>query len=151
MKTTLKVSLMTLLTLAVAACAVTSYPVNSLRGSDAATADQAPEALTYGGKKPGQDDLIARTLKGQPPLIPHSLEGINEITATENDCLDCHITDEYRGKKMPRVGQSHLLPAASADAEPELNMKRWQCNSCHVPQVEAKPLVENTFQGIERR
>ena len=151
MNTTLKLTLITLLALSVAACAVTTLPVSSLRGSDAATADVAPAALSYGGKKPGQGELIARAFKGQPPLIPHSLDGINEITTTDNDCLDCHITDEDRGKKMPRVAQSHLLPAASAAAEPELNMRRWQCNSCHVAQVEAKPLVENAYQGIERR
>ncbi len=146
MKITLIRSLLSLLCLALSACAGTSMPVNSLRGSAAATADQAPLVLSYGGRKPGQFALIERSFKGQPPLIPHTLEGIGEITGSENDCLDCHISEDFRGKKMPRVGQSHLLASASAGAEPELNMQRWQCNSCHVPQVEAMPLVENLFQ-----
>jgi cytochrome c-type protein NapB len=26
-------------------------------------------------------------------------------------------------------------------------MTRWQCNSCHVPQVDATPLVKQNFVG----
>ena len=29
----------------------------------------------------------------------------------------------------------------------EIDKSRWQCNSCHVPQIDAKPLVENVFKG----
>jgi hypothetical protein len=28
-----------------------------------------------------------------------------------------------------------------------LDMKRWQCNVCPVPPIDAKPLVENSFKG----
>jgi cytochrome c-type protein NapB len=28
-----------------------------------------------------------------------------------------------------------------------IDKARWQCNSCHVPQIDAKPLVENVFKG----
>ena len=48
---------------------------------------------------------------------------------------------------MPMVAKSHLLVSTDANAEPKLNMLRYQCNSCHVPQVDAKPLVENNFKG----
>jgi cytochrome c-type protein NapB len=27
--------------------------------------------------------------------------------------------------------------------------RRYFCEQCHVPQVDAKPLVENTFQDVE--
>jgi len=43
------------------------------------------------------------------------------------------------------LGKSHLVKATDANAEPQLNMLRWQCDSCHVPQVDAKPLVGNDF------
>ncbi len=148
MNMTLNISLVAALSVLVAACAITADPVSSLRGSNAASVDQAPIEQAYAGKKPGgQQNLIARTFKGQPPLIPHSIDGYEDITATENACLDCHISDQFRGKKMPAVGPSHLLKPTSSNAEPVLDMQHWQCNSCHVPQIDAKPLVENTFRS----
>lgn len=147
MNKTLKLSLTLLLSLAAIACASLTQQVVSMRGADVPTPDQAPQDLVYVGKKPGQHDLIARGFKQDPPLIPHSVEGYEEITASQNACLDCHISDEFRGKKMPKVGESHLLKAANAQSEPTLNMLRWQCNSCHVPQTDAKPLVENLFKA----
>ncbi|MEK7438145.1 MAG: nitrate reductase cytochrome c-type subunit, partial [Pseudomonadota bacterium] len=29
----------------------------------------------------------------------------------------------------------------------EVSPARYQCTACHVPQVDAKPLVQNTFRG----
>ena len=147
MKMTLKISLVAVLAAAVGACAVTAQQVSSLRGSDVAAADVAPVTQTYAGKMPGQQALIPRSFKEEPPLIPHSIDGFDEITATGNACLDCHISDTFNGKKMPRVGQSHLRKPASVGAAPELNMQRWQCNSCHVAQTDARPLVGNDFKG----
>jgi cytochrome c-type protein NapB len=117
--------------------------VNSLRGSDAATADQAPEAvLAYAGKRPGSGAPIARTFKEQPPLIPHAIDNFDEITVTENQCLECHSREKAAEKKAPQVADSHMAGRAGA-----LRMDRYQCNTCHVPQVDAKPLVVNTFVG----
>lgn len=147
MNMTLKFSLAAVLTVAVAACAITAEKVSSMRGSDVAATDVAPIDQPYLGSKPGQHALIARTFTGQPPLVPHKVDGLDEITATDNSCLDCHIHDEFRGQKIPRVKQSHLVTPVSVGAAPVLDMQRWQCNSCHVPQIDAKPLVENSFKG----
>lgn len=149
MKTKFKLTLVLALTV-LAGCA-TVQAVNSIRGSDVSSMDVPPVDLVYAGKGPGEYHFIDRTFKEQPPLIPHSID-IYQISATENACLDCHIDDsDFKGKKMPAVSKAHLVAQASADAEPELNKARWQCNSCHVPQVDAKPLVENTFQASPTR
>ena len=145
MKITLKMTLATVLT--VAACWSLAQPVTSMRGSEVSSTDEAPVDKPYLGSKPGAQKLIARTFEGQPPVIPHKVDGFDDINATDNACLDCHINDNFRGQKIPRAGKSHFLPNADAKAPLELNMKRWQCNSCHVPQVDAKPLVENSFKG----
>jgi cytochrome c-type protein NapB len=146
MKMTLKISLLTALTVVVAACATSVVDVNTLRGSSVSAPDAAPSDKAYVGKSPGQLVLIERTYEGQPPLIPHAIDKF-DITPDANDCLDCHISDELNGKKMPMLPKSHLVRAADAAAEPSLNMRRYQCNSCHVPQVDAKPLVDNDFRG----
>ncbi len=147
MNKTLKVALLAALTLTVAACASSAMQVHSLRGSSVSTADNNTLVeKAYVGKKPGQLALIARTFTDQPPLVPHTIENY-DISATENACWECHNSDDFKGKKMPMVGKSHLLQTADAGAEPKLNMQRWQCNNCHVPQVDAMPLVGNYFQG----
>ena len=100
MKTTLKISLAALLS--VAACWSAAQTVSAMRGS--------------------------------------------EVPAVDNVCLDCHIHKEVRGQKIPQVKESHLVKPVNPDA-PVIDKARWQCNSCHVPQIDAKPLVENVFKG----
>lgn len=121
--------------------------VHTLRGSDAATTDQVPDAKPYAGKRPGSGGeavLIARNYQTQPPLVPHAIDNFDEITVTDNQCLECHSVETAAAKKAPRVGDSHL---AGTGPGARLRMERYQCNSCHVPQVDAKPLVASTFSG----
>ena len=100
--------------------------LQTIRGADVPVADQAPNDMPYVGKRPGELKLIERTFEGQPPLIPHSIANYEEITVTENPCIECHISNDFKGKKMPRVSNSHLatLPTA-AQPEPVLNMNRF--------------------------
>ena len=117
--------------------------VATLRGADTAAADMAPaEQKAYTGKKPGLQKPIARTFKEQPPLVPHATDNFDEITVEENQCMDCHSLAKYKEKNAPKLGDSHLDAGKMM-----VTMDRYQCNSCHVPQVDAKPLVENTFVG----
>ena len=37
------------------------------------------------------------------------------------------------------------------DGNPAVEMSRYQCDTCHVPQVDAKPLVDNVFNGVTKR
>lgn len=144
MKTTLKISLAALLS--VAACWSAAQTVSTLRSSEVPAVDKAPEVQPYLGSKPGGHALIQRTFLQQPPLVPHKVEGFDDITNEDNVCLDCHIHKEVRGQKIPQVKESHLVKPVNP-AAPELHKSRWQCNSCHVPQIDAKPLVENVFKG----
>ena len=146
MNLTLKVSLAAILAITVAACASTALQVSTLRDNSVTASDTAPDVKNYVGKRPGQTPLIVRNFEKQPPLIPHTIENY-EISATENACWECHNSDDFKGQKMPMVGKSHLLGPVVADETPKLNLQRWQCDSCHVPQVDAKPLVENSFKG----
>lgn len=145
MKTTLKLTLAALLT--VASCWASAQQVSAIRGSDVPAADQAPEVQPYVGSKPGAQTLIKRTFQQQPPLVPHKVEGFDDINSEENPCMDCHMHDVVRGQKVPKVKDSHLVKTANAGDEPALDRRRWQCNSCHVPQIDAKPLVENIFKA----
>lgn len=127
-------------------CATVSPPftgVASLRGADVRTADAAPEtAKVYAGRRPGSQKPIARTYDGQPPLVPHAIENFDEITVEENQCLECHAPANAAKKSAPKLADSHLAVDRVA-----VRQERYQCNSCHVPQVDAPPLVANQFAG----
>ena len=120
--------------------------VQTLRAADVAATEQAPQERPYAGKSPGSQKPIARTFSTQPPVIPHAIEGFDEVTLQNNPCLACHGPDNYKKVKAPKISASHfkgrdgkMLPAVSAAL--------YQCTVCHVPQADAKPLVENTFRG----
>ncbi len=115
--------------------------VSTLRGVDVPAADMAPDMMkTYAGKRPGSGQPITRTFKEQPPLIPHAIDNFDEITISDNQCLECHDPANAPAKKAPKVADSHLVSGV-------VSLGRYQCNSCHVPQVDAKPLVNNEFIG----
>lgn len=134
-------------------CASTSAPV-SMRGQDIPGVDPAPEVKQYSAKAPGAGEqrLITRTFLTQPPVVPHNIDKYIPITYEDNSCLECHISDELNGKKMPKMGVSHFSNTRKeADGSPSVEMSRFQCDTCHVPQVDAPPLVENKFVGVTNK
>jgi cytochrome c-type protein NapB len=115
----------------------------TMRGADVAAADKAPGELAYAGKRPGTQPVIARTFSTQPPLIPHAVDNFDEVTLTENQCLDCHGPDNYVKKTSPKLGDSHFRRRHHRSSI----RSRHNCTQCHVPQVDAPALVENRFIG----
>jgi len=153
MKNTLRFALVALTTSAFSFSAAppalsAESAVHSLRGVDAQVADQAPEEKIQLGKRPGSQKTIPRTFDKQPPVIPHATENFDEITLEENQCLTCHSAEKYKEKKAPKIGDSHFRNQQTGEIMKEVSHARHNCVQCHVPQVDAPPLVENTFQGI---
>jgi len=131
-------------------CASSSGPA-PMRGADVTAPDKAPAVKQYAEKVPGvgQPQLIARTFVGQPPMVPHTVEKYVPLTMEENACMECHQTPDIRGQKIPQIGESHFSKTRKAkNGKPALEMSRFQCDSCHVPQVDAKELVDNQFVGV---
>ena len=118
----------------------------TMRGAEIPAADPAPEVTAYAGKKPGLQQPIARTYKEQPPVIPHAVDNFDEINLEENQCLTCHGPTKYKEKKAPKIGDSHFTDREGQRHEEVVHL-RHNCVQCHVPQVDAPPLVENTFVG----
>jgi cytochrome c-type protein NapB len=149
MKKTASLIIATLIA-SVIGCASTAGPA-PMRGADVTAPDRAPEIKQYAEKVPGvgQPQLIARTFIGQPPMVPHTVEKYVPLTIEENACMECHQTEEIRGQKIPQIGQSHFSKTAKTKTnKPALEMSRFQCDSCHVPQVDAKELVDSKFVGV---
>ena len=117
--------------------------VESLRGTMALDQDsKAPEHKKY----PKDGEPIARDYIQQPPLVPHKIEGY-KVNLKSNKCLSCHSWKNYREEGATKISQTHF---ESRDDKLLANVsaRRYFCTQCHVPQVNAPPLVENEFEPI---
>lgn len=121
----------------------------SMRGIDVAAPDPVASEKSYAGSRPGTTKPVARTFSTQPPVIPHSIESFSDINLEENACMDCHSAANYKKKKAPKIGDSHFLNREGQKLD-EASAARHNCVQCHVPQVDAPPLVESTFEGDKK-
>ena len=89
---------------------------------------------------------IDRNYFQQPPLIPHKIKGY-KINLKFNKCLTCHSWANYKQSGATKVSQTHFSDRNN-DVLANVAPRRYFCTQCHVPQVNAKPLVENTFNPV---
>lgn len=89
---------------------------------------------------------IQRDYTQQPPLVPHSIEGYN-VNLKFNKCLTCHSWANYQRARATKISQTHFKDRDGNDLA-DVSARRYFCTQCHVPQKDAKPLVENTFEPV---
>ena len=100
--------------------------------------------------KPEKDQAnIERNFQKQPPLIPHSVKGYN-ITQNFNKCMDCHSKERAEETGATKVAKSHYLDGEDNKLK-NISPRRYFCMQCHVPQFDAKPLVENTYKPAAKK
>ncbi|WP_297528775.1 nitrate reductase cytochrome c-type subunit [Thiohalobacter sp.] len=129
--------------LAAAASGAIAEEITSLRGMR--PIDQAPdvpEIKHY--RKDGE--VLPRDYVQQPPLIPHKIEGY-QINLKFNKCMSCHSWANYKEAGATKISQTHFEDREK-HVLANISARRYFCTQCHVPQADAKPLVENTFQPI---
>ena len=85
----------------------------------------------------------------QPPLIPHTTQGY-QITLNFNKCMDCHSRVRAEETGAPTVAKSHFLDRDDKKLA-NISPRRYFCMQCHVPQFDAKPLVENVYKPAAKR
>lgn len=114
--------------------------VASLRGDNAldqgaASIEKKKQAIQSGG--------FERSWELQPPSVPHSIDK-DRISAKENTCLSCHNKTNFEKENAPEVAESHYQDRDGNVLE-KISSRRWFCGQCHTPQVDAAPLINNTF------
>jgi cytochrome c-type protein NapB len=136
---------LTLGSLALASSALAAVPLLSERGDMpvAEEFEQAPQLHQY--QKDGLP--IERNYLLQPPLIPHQIEGYT-ITPKFNKCMSCHSWTKYKEANATKISQTHF-ESRDGIVMANISARRYFCVQCHVPQTNAKPLVENTFQPVD--
>jgi len=116
------------------------------------------KAYAVKGGQPGQNKLLPRAYLGAPPQVPHDIADFLPITAQSNMCAACHAQPDQWGKKREKgapvpIPPSHYTDLRNAPGKvtDHLIGARYNCTQCHVPQMDAKPLVENTFSSRRAR
>ncbi len=98
---------------------------------------------------PGDLPPVGRAFPSAPPRVPHAVADFMPITREENWCVDCHMLDwTAPGDDEPTaISFSHYmnLRGEADDIGSKIVGARWVCVSCHLPDVDTPPLVENTF------
>jgi cytochrome c-type protein NapB len=116
----------------------------SLRGDNALLESLKP-AKIY--KLDVPDEVFPRAYKTQPPLISHKVTKY-KINLKGNGCLKCHDKSKYKEEEAPMAGKSHYIGLDGKEGN-SIMRTRYFCTQCHVPQMDAKPLVKNTFIGVK--
>jgi cytochrome c-type protein NapB len=118
----------------------------------------AQKAYSSKAEQPGQNELLPRAYPGAPPQIPHSIADFLPITTQSNMCIACHANPGQWGQKREKGTPTPIPPSHYTDRRnapdkvtDHLMGARFNCNQCHVPQLDAKPLVENTFSAGRKR
>jgi len=166
--------------LIVTGCAVTQQAVSedemglrqtSLYAEDKTTAD----ATNYAKTAPGESKVFARSFENVPPMIPHDVEGMLDITKEMNMCMDCHMPAMAEAVAATPVPASHLAsfrpltqyvggefkkdgkPVANTSdiivvvhEREGLSMDRYTCTACHAPQSDNALIVANRFTSVFR-
>lgn len=88
-----------------------------------------------------------RNYPDQPPVIPHKIDGY-QIDLNINQCLTCHSRKAIEVSQAPMVSVTHFMDREGQFLT-SVSPRRFFCTQCHVPQSDARPLVENQFVDVD--
>ena len=140
-----------------------------LRKVDLFSEDKAaPDETKYGTSQPMSGYKIERAYQNAPPMIPHDVEGMLEITQDNNMCVGCHDVSVAESMTATPIPKSHYIDfrpkhklegdtftKTTDDMKNEVSIKpievisnaRFNCTACHAPQSTGGLAVENTFKA----
>ncbi|MEF9997409.1 MAG: nitrate reductase cytochrome c-type subunit [Burkholderiaceae bacterium] len=101
-----------------------------------------PPIFDYEGGPP----IVRNPASQAPPLIPHPISGYVPITPASNMCLACHERPADAGKPAA-AGEAQAIPLnhyVKSGKELKLNRAMYDCQICHAPAANVKPLVGNS-------
>ena len=69
----------------------------------------APAETKYGTSAPTSGYKIERAYQNAPPMIPHDVEGLLEITPDNNACIGCHEAAVAPSMNATPIPKSHYI------------------------------------------
>ena len=140
-----------------------------LRKVDLLSEDKTtPDETKYGTSQPMSGYKIERAYQNAPPMIPHDVEGMLDITPNNNMCIGCHDVAVAESMTATPIPKSHYIDfrpqhklegdtftKTTDDMKNEVSIKpietishsRFNCTACHAPQSTGGLAVENTFKA----
>ncbi len=117
--------------------------VATLRDATPIDVQKEPNAIP---KVVNKDIKQGRNYPMQPPVIPHTTRSY-EVNKNNNKCMSCHSRHRTEKSQAPMVSVTHYMNR-DGNFLAEVSPRRYFCNQCHVTQLDAEPLVENTFTDM---
>ncbi|MDX1594586.1 MAG: nitrate reductase cytochrome c-type subunit [Gammaproteobacteria bacterium] len=119
-------------------------PFDSMRGQ--VPVDSEPQAPRMANVE-NRDLRRERNYPMQPPTIPHKIDQY-QVDLNTNKCLSCHSRRRVEESQAPMVSVTHYMDR-DGNFLAEVSPRRYFCGQCHVPQTDARPLVDNTFEDVD--
>lgn len=98
-------------------------------------------------KTENKDLRRQRNYPMQAPTIPHKIDNY-QVDRQANKCLSCHSRRRTEDSQAPMVSVTHYMDR-DGNFLAEVSPRRYFCDQCHVPQTDARPLVDNTFIDVD--
>lgn len=117
--------------------------VASLRGMSELEATRAADSF----KRFPRDHYLESSYVYQPPLVPHTIRNY-EVSLNANKCLSCHSWKNAKEMGATKISVTHYVNRQDQVLS-DMSPRRYFCLQCHVPQADAKPLVENRFLSVD--
>lgn len=109
--------------------------------------DATTESVAPGFHNPKKDTgNIPTTFPFQPPLVPHSIRGL-QVSKNVNHCLGCHAIEPSKTTGATRLPASHFMDREGKVHENE-SPSRYFCLQCHVQQTDVNPIIQNKFESV---
>ena len=118
--------------------------LTGLRGSVPIDQETTPPPIL---NEINDDKRQSRNYPEQPPVIPHQTRDY-QITLNANKCLSCHSRQFTAQSQAPMISITHFMDR-DGQVLASVTPRRYFCTQCHVSQVDAPPLVGNTFRDID--
>ena len=151
---TVKMNVLKAATLIALTCSAMSVAAKSepIPAEDIATLRHAPidVELTPPALKNEVDHqgTYGRAFPTQAPMIPHKARHY-QINKKVNQCLSCHDRSRIKESKAPMISVTHYMNRDN-HVLAQISPRRYFCTQCHVPQDNAKPLVDNVFIDVDQ-
>ena len=147
MKPSVSISAVLLVALFGLAGAAVAELRSALRGAeDIPVTNAAPKLEKYINDK----ENIERNFEQQPPLVPHTTDKYT-INLRENKCVECHMKQPGKDEsKAVEMSDSHFVDRTGKKLDQPASNRHF-CKLCHVPQIDAEPLVGSNFRSASTR
>lgn len=120
---------------------------------------------TYTADEAGESQRLGRAFPDAPPQIPHSVEDMLPITASDNECINCHHPDNAASEADAPTPKSHFQRAVMREGKKneamawkvekyvdagDLAGTRYDCTMCHTPQATDVKTPASGFVTLKR-